>query len=277
MWAGGKSKLVKRYSNIWPDSSQFTNYIEPFFGGGAVYGWMQEQDYQYTIGDINSELMGLLTEIKTNFDNFITASTELAQEYLSVSSKDDRKTWFYNLRKEYWRNPTNATLFVLMKLGFNGIWQTCREAEGKFATPSGLLNQVALEQIINVDLLKQWHKALTHTTIHTGSYMTIPVPNEKSLIYLDPPYRGSFTTYGGVFDDEDQYKLVRWAETKASQGHMVILANRTIPGDRFFETLLPDAKFVYFDVTYTAGRRKAVTNGYEAKKAVEFVALLNPS
>nr|MBA2748982.1 DNA adenine methylase [Tatlockia sp.] len=34
-WAGGKSKLIEQYIPYFPQS--FTNYYEPFLGGGAVF------------------------------------------------------------------------------------------------------------------------------------------------------------------------------------------------------------------------------------------------
>ena len=44
MWAGGKTRMIKRYtaSGLLPESSPLYNtsidtYIEPFFGGGAMF------------------------------------------------------------------------------------------------------------------------------------------------------------------------------------------------------------------------------------------------
>ena len=35
MWAGGKSKMLKHYAAFMPKT--FDTYIEPFFGGGAMF------------------------------------------------------------------------------------------------------------------------------------------------------------------------------------------------------------------------------------------------
>ena len=43
MWAGGKTRMIKRYttSGLLPEVSDLyntiDNYVEPFFGGGAMY------------------------------------------------------------------------------------------------------------------------------------------------------------------------------------------------------------------------------------------------
>ena len=37
MWAGGKTKLLDTFAEHLPEN--FDTYIEPFFGGGAVFTW----------------------------------------------------------------------------------------------------------------------------------------------------------------------------------------------------------------------------------------------
>ena len=37
IWAGGKTKVLKHYKDFLPSSSSFSNYYEPFFGGGAMF------------------------------------------------------------------------------------------------------------------------------------------------------------------------------------------------------------------------------------------------
>jgi DNA adenine methylase len=163
-----------------------------------------------------------------------------------------------------------------MRTGFNGIWQTCEDSNGLFATPAGLLNQKSLSQIIDAENIKRWSAALRTTQLHTGSYIDMTLPSHSSLIYLDPPYRGSFTSYGTGFSDADQAVLAAWYRDRVNEGHKVLLANRCVDDDGFFEDLIGDiASFHYFDVTYTAGRRKLVDTNYEAKAAREFIAISN--
>jgi DNA adenine methylase len=59
-WAGGKTKMLKHYKTIIPTSG-FTTYVEPFFGGGAVFLWMKENNpnIRYIINDVNDELMNV--------------------------------------------------------------------------------------------------------------------------------------------------------------------------------------------------------------------------
>ena len=161
-----------------------------------------------------------------------------------------------------------------MRLGFNGVWQTCADSHGLFGTPSGLLNHERAEQVFKPELIHVWSNALQSALIHAGGYQDIPIPEQPSLIYLDPPYRDSFTSYGTGFNDDDQKALCGWLRDRYDEGHRVLLANRHVEGDPFFENLLGDiCDFHYFDVTYTAGRRKKTADGFEAKSAREFLAI----
>lgn len=274
MWAGGKGKLLKKYENIWPKNS-FETYVEPFFGGGAVYCWLNNNrtiSQKCIINDVNEEIMKMLLTIRNSPEQFMSEVDRILEDYFLA---DNRKQFYYDLREKYWNTPTSAMLFVLMRLGFNGIWQTCVKSKGLYGTPAGLLNHKNSDQIYTRNNVLDWAKALSHTDIQMGDYSSLSFKEENSLIYLDPPYRDSFTTYGTGFNDEEQKRLIEWCVEKWKNKATVLLANRCVENDDFFERLLPaSTEFHYFDVTYTAGRRKHVENGFEAKKAREFLAVL---
>jgi DNA adenine methylase len=265
MWAGGKSKMLKHYAAI--DKPDYDTFVEPFFGGGALF--LNENPEHAIINDINSEIIGIYREVRRDPQAFIDACLVYVEQYFKVS---DRKAYYYALRSRYWQNPTTPLLYVLMKLGFNGIWQTCKDSNGMFGTPSGLLNQTKVEQIVNSENIMVWSERLAGTEIVSGDYREIVVP-DNSFVFLDPPYRDSFTTYGTGFNDADQEEVIAHA-IKWSEHSTVWLSNRTVDGDDFFESRIPNGQFYHFDVTYTAGRRKRVGDGHEAKKAREFLCVL---
>ena len=72
--------------------------------------------------------------------------------------------------------------------------------------------------------------------------------------------------------DADQDRLTKWFAGLVDAGHKVLMSNRCVPGDSFFEDRLGDiADFHYIDVVYTAGRRKVTAEGFEAKPAQEIL------
>ena len=72
MWAGGKTRMIKRYtaSGLLPESSPLYNtsidtYIEPFFGGGAMFLHINKILKPKTcfINDINHSIVNIYTSI----------------------------------------------------------------------------------------------------------------------------------------------------------------------------------------------------------------------
>ena len=218
--------------------------------------------------------MGMLQEIRQDPSGFILRTERLARAYLPLNHTE-RKKWFYAQREKYWDAPTPWRLYLLMRTGFNGIWQTCKASNGLFGTPAGLLNHSRMEQLVPRDLINEWSRALHTTRITSGDFASTPIPaHSRCLIFLDPPYRDSFTTYGAVFGDAEQTRVCGWLRQLHEAGHTVVLANRCVAGDSFFEDLIGDiCDFHYIDVVYTAGRRKRTADGYSAKPARELLAI----
>ena len=142
-----------------------------------------------------------------------------------------------------------ANLYFLMKTGFNGIFQVNINTNNRFGTPSGLLNQK--DKVFDKDVVLWWNKALQNTTILSGDWkettsLVKDIPD--TFVFLDPPYRGSFTSYGQTFNDNDQTNLVEFA--KKFEHTRVFLCNRDIE-DNFYENILEDLLINKYPVTYT--------------------------
>src|SRR5450830_1228496 len=104
MWAGGKTKLLsKHYQGKMPSYSGFTSYIEPFFGGGAVFCDVVNSNEidQFAINDINTEIVSIYRTVKADVEAFIVQCIVLADEW-NAKPTAERKTWYYGLRKQYW-------------------------------------------------------------------------------------------------------------------------------------------------------------------------------
>ena len=155
-----------------------------------------------------------------------------------------------------------------MKTGFNGIWQINKNTNGRFGTPSGLLNQK--DKVYDKENVLVWATALRRCKLLTGDFQqTIGEATPDSFVFLDPPYRGSFTQYGVDFDDNLQESTIKFLNDLTDLGAYAMMSNRDV-GDNFFESRQGSNKIVYFDVTYTAGRRKKNADGsHSAKKEKE--------
>jgi len=285
MWAGGKNKMIKKYLDFLPND--FNVYVEPFFGGGALFLWAYEKNPEATfiLNDVNVDIMNIYKSVKNNVEDFTTEVDLLSEEYLklekSPATKENgikefhgRAKYFYDLRHEHayhyseWSSIKQAAvLYFLMKTGFNGIWQINKNTNNRFGTPAGLLNQK--DKVYNKEDVYYWSKALKNAIIINEDFSCVEkYLGSETFLFLDPPYRNSFTQYNVDFDDEEQKRVINLLHLAKSKGTKAFLSNRD-GDDLFFESLCQYDTIRKFDVTYTAGRRKKTENGFEAKKARE--------
>jgi DNA adenine methylase len=269
IWAGGKTKVLKHYAPFMPTA--FETYYEPFFGGGAMFVHVMNtyQPKNVVINDINSDVVNIYKAIKTDLTEFQQRLDSLESQYLPLS-KDDRKKFYFDTRHLHaWNyqewSPTfeAATLYFLMKTGFNGIYQLNKNTNGRYGTPAGLLNQK--DKVYDRDVLNWWHNALQNVTIKSGDWKDAVTHDPNGFFFFDPPYRDSFADYGNGFGDEALTSLLDFADAQ----NLVFVANRA--DDDWFDDQSRSMQVHYFDITYTAGRRKKTEKGFAAKKAREIL------
>ena len=209
------------------------------------------------INDSNEGVMEIYSQIKTNLPEFLQELDTLCEEFLPLS-KGDRKKMYYEVRHkhaydytEWSKGKEAATLYFLMKTGFNGVWQINKNTNGRYGTPSGLLKQK--DTVYDLSCVKEWNEMLQNTEVYCGDYKDCP-PSEVN--YLDPPYRGSATTYGTGWDDNDLVSLLEWSQSVPGT---VLLCNRD-DGSGFFDPWSSQFSSVLsIPVSYTVGRTGAVS------------------
>ena len=269
IWAGGKTKVLKHYAPFMPTA--FDTYYEPFFGGGAmlVHVMNTYRPKNVVINDINSDVISIYKAIKTDLTEFQQRLDSLESQYLPLS-KDDRKKFYFDLRhlhaweyQEWSKTFEAATLYFLMKTGFNGIYQLNKNTNGRYGTPAGLLNQK--DKVYDRDVLKWWNDALQNVEIKSGDWRNAVTNDPNGFFFFDPPYRDSFADYGNGFGDDALTDLLDFADEQ----NLVFVANRA--DDDWFENQSRSMQVHYFNITYTAGRRKKTDDGFAAKKAREIL------
>lgn len=100
MWAGGKSKVLKDIEPHLP--KQFSTYVEPFFGGGAMFIWAYKKNPEATfiINDVNHYIMEIYSNIKNDIANFISIVDGLETEYLKLAPPTFKKEKLVNGKKK---------------------------------------------------------------------------------------------------------------------------------------------------------------------------------
>jgi DNA adenine methylase len=194
-WGGGKKDELK---NIIPHiPKNYSTYLEPFIGGGAVYFNLNPKSA--VINDVHKELVDFYQSIKNGYSddiyNFMKEHPNDEETYYKVRDYDntdvlDNAKRFYYLRKTCFRGM----------LRYN--------KKGKFNIPFGRYKTYNFEAIKN----KDYEDILKRTEIFNTSFENIfdKYNNNNNFMFLDPPYDSEFTDYGYCsFGKEEQRTLAK--------------------------------------------------------------------
>lgn len=294
-WAGGKGQLLKELNKRLPDkilkSKKIDNYVEPFIGGGAMFFFLKK-NYNVkksTILDINKELIIGYRVIQNDYKKLVDELADLEDDYL-VKGEDERKELYYNIRTAYneqmidfdydnyndqWIERAKYLIF-LNKTGFNGLFR--QNKKGEFNVPVGRYKK---PKICDEKNIAEVNKALRDTSIILGDFSNASEHvDNKSFIYLDPPYRplnktSSFTAYAkDGFDDDDQRRLAEFFREMDKKGAKLMLSNSDPknhdPKDNFFDELyhgfsierVPAKRFINCDASKRGAINEIIVRNY---------------
>jgi DNA adenine methylase len=206
-YRGGKSKEIPHLIKHIPQYSG--RYIEPFFGGGALFFHLAPK--KAIINDINSKLMSFYLGVKNNFETLKDELSEIEKLYSinrrkfeELKSKtpdkrvdDENEPLYYQIRDMFNdltdKKYSDALLyFFINKTAYSGMIRY--NAKGEFNVPYGRYAN------LNTTLVTKAHnKLLTNTEIFNLDYSEIfKMVKEDDFMFLDPPYDCVFSDYGNV-------------------------------------------------------------------------------
>lgn len=245
-WAGGKTQLLGEILSRIP--SRYGRFIEPFFGGGAVFFALRPE--HGIIADINPELINLYRSIATEVDRVIA----LLQLYKNTEEI------FYDVRALDWTKLSSAeaaarTIF-LNKTCFNGLYRVNKS--GQFNVPFGRYKN---PRIIDENALRAASLLLSKTKIVCGDYRAVLKENAQAgdVIFLDPPYLpiskySDFKRYTKEsFQEKDHIDLATEVMRLYNLGCHVILTNSNHP--------LVHDKYKKFSINVIETKRHISCNG----------------
>ena len=199
-WDDPQAKPLIQFRNVTKRFGDFTAienltqdiYEREFFSLLGPSG----QPKNVVINDINSDVVNIYKAIKTDLTEFQQRLDSLESQYLPLS-KDDRKKFYFDTRhlhawnyQEWSKTFEAATLYFLMKTGFNGIYQLNKNTNGRYGTPAGLLNQK--DKVYDRGVLNWWHNALQNVTIKTGDW-TVSYQAQSASSIIWPPLKCSWS------------------------------------------------------------------------------------
>ena len=206
-YRGGKYKEIPLFKDFLPN--KFDTYIEPFFGGGALYFYLEPK--KAIINDFNARLVNFYKEIQSNFETVSQQLSVLQKIYdrnqsdfqdlkklypdeLVINSNEDL---YYKLR-DMFNHKTQAVYldaviyFFINKTAYSGMIRY--NSNGEYNVPFGRYKS------FNTSLLTKDHsKLLESAKIFNKDYSaTFDMAKTEDFVFLDPPYDCKFSDYGNI-------------------------------------------------------------------------------
>lgn len=209
-YRGGKSKEIPHL--LWHIPRFKGRYIEPFFGGGAMFFHLEPREA--IINDINKKLMDFYIGVRNEFpilrnelDQIEDIYENNRKEFEALKSlnpqqrvHDKNEDLYYHIRAQFngleKKMFSDALLyFYINKTAYSGMIRY--NANGEFNVPYGRY------QHLNTGCVTLSHsRLLQRAEVYNEDYSIIfNMCTEDDFLFLDPPYDCSFTDYGN-----DEYR-----------------------------------------------------------------------
>lgn len=235
-YRGGKSKEIAYFIHNMP--KEYSRYMEPFFGGGALYFYLQPE--QAVINDVNFRLYSFYKEMKERYPDArrqldilqgIYEENQKAYEVLKKENPEKRvenknEALYYKMRDAFNHKVNTEYLesvvyFFINKTAYSGMIRY--NANGEYNVPFGRYKN------FNTKLITEEHyKLLQRTEIYNYDYSKIfEIAKEDDFIFLDPPYDCVFSDYGNDnyrdgFGEEEHRRLANDFKNLSSKALLVI-------------------------------------------------------
>lgn len=219
-WAGGKTWLTKNITEFTPDN--FSNYIEPFLGGGSIFFYLKSNNIikgKAYLSDTNKALIEAYKILRDQPNALIK----------HLESYKNTEKEYYKIRKMVYDDPVlEASRFIyLNRTSFNGIYR--ENLKGVYNVPYGYKKYKTLFDFENLLKVSQLLKG---TILKTCDFAkAISKVKENDLVFLDPPYtvaheNNGFVKYNQkIFSWDDQIRLKQEVEHIADKKAVFILTN----------------------------------------------------
>lgn len=251
-YRGGKSKEIPHIMQHVPIYNG--RYIEPFFGGGAVFFHLEPQ--QAIINDINGPLMSFYRGVRDDYQNLRRELDEIEALYTAnrvdfdalkeihpnERVEDNNEILYYRLRNMYndlqEKEYSDALLYYFInKTAYSGMIRY--NAKGEFNVPFGRYKN------INTQLITQEHSdLLQRAELFQGDYGEIfNLSQPDDFMFLDPPYDCAFSDYGNAeyrdgFNEDSHRQLAQDFRNLNCMAMMVI--GRTPLTEELYNGLIVD-------------------------------------
>ena len=208
-YKGSKARIVDEILPIMLSTMQpGQSFVDAFCGGCSVIQHVPEENHRIA-NDLNRHLIAMMERLTT---------TDWEPPHII------EKPYYNKVRASYYANDDKYDDALIGWVGFMA------SRNGRFYDGGYSGHDVGGRDYIgeNIRNIKRQIEGLRGIEWFSGDYAAIPIPPE-SLIYCDPPYKGT-TGYrtGRGFDYERFYD---WCRKMKKEGHQVFVSEYQMPPD----------------------------------------------
>ena len=192
-YPGGKSRAISKLFQFMPDLKDFTEYREPFIGGGsmAIEVTKRYPDIQIWVNDLYEPLYNFWREIQDH-------GQQLQDELLKLKEKHNDQTkarvLFLQAKEYLAEDPRKCdslqraiSFYIVNKCSFSGLTES-----------SSFSNQASDSNfsIAGIERLSGYQQLISNWRITNMSYEELLTDDKSVFVYLDPPYDIKDNLYG---------------------------------------------------------------------------------
>jgi DNA adenine methylase len=190
-YPGGKSRACTKMDPYFPDLRDYSDFREPFLGGGsvAIHITKKYPHLKIWVNDLYEPLVNFWQQLQMFGVEMKDALVDLKMENNTPEKArelfNDAKLWIYDKDKTDLERA--VAFYIVNKCSFSGL------------TESSSFSQQASNSnfsLRGIEKLPGYSKIIEHWKISNYSYDYLLTNQENTFVYLDPPYDIKDNLYG---------------------------------------------------------------------------------
>ena len=190
-YPGGKSRAVKKMAPYFPDFHNYTEFREPFLGGGSVALYVSQM-YPHLDIWVND----LYTPLATFWKVLQTEGIELYNELIQLKTRypdPSSARGLFNEAKDYLTQGNRedfhvaVSFYIINKCSFSGL------SESSSFSPQASDSNFSMR---GIEKLRFYEQVIERWSITQLSYHHMMPNTKETFTYLDPPYEIKPKLYG---------------------------------------------------------------------------------
>ena len=209
-YPGGKSRATTKLAQFFPDLSDYTEFREPFLGGGSVALYVTKMfpHLNIWVNDLYEPLSTFWKCLQDDGDEITQRLEYLKQRHPNpMSAKDlfdESKEYLDRDAKERDAIQTAVSFYVVNKCSFSGL--SSNSSFSKQASDSNF-------SMRGIKRLPEFSELIQNWKITNGRYQFLLTDERDVFTYLDPPYDIGSNLYGRKGDmhksfDHDNFATI---------------------------------------------------------------------